>query len=87
MPNLTSAHRAWRTALLESSLDCVILMDGDGLVVDVNTGTEATFGVRRESVIGRPFAEVFVPPELRRTHEAGLARYLATGQSAILGRR
>lgn len=77
----------WRGALLESSLDCVILMDARGTIVDVNHCVEAVFGFDQASVIGRRLADVFVPPELRSRHEEGLRRYLATGESAILGRR
>jgi len=87
MPDLSPATSAWRTALLESSLDCVIIMAGDGVIVDLNRGTEETFGVSRQAVVGRRLGDVFVPPELRGSHEAGLQRYLATGQSAILGTR
>ena len=78
---------AWRTALLESSLDCVIVMDADGRIVDLNAQTEVTLGVVRERVIGERLGDVFVPPELRPMHEAGLRRYLSTRQSSILGVR
>ena len=87
MTDLLAGQGPWRTAVLESSLDCVILMDGDGVIVDVNRGTEDTFGVPRDVIIGRRLGDVFVPPELRARHEAGLARYLKTGQSTILGHR
>jgi PAS domain S-box-containing protein len=77
----------WREALLESSLDCVIIMDAAGLIVDFNNGTAETFGLDRQGTIGRRLGDVFVPPELRARHSAGLARYLATGDSRILGTR
>jgi PAS domain S-box-containing protein len=76
-----------RRALLESSLDSVILMDAEGRIVDFNRGTSETFGVNREETIGRLVAEVFLPPELRGGHAAGLARYLATGETRMLGTR
>lgn len=68
-------------------MDCVILMDAEGLILDVNSGIQETFGHTRAAVVGRRLAEVFVPAELRTRHEVGLRRYLATGESAILGRR
>jgi len=77
---------AWRVALLESSLDCVIVMDADGVVLDINRGIEEAFGFSR-SIIGRRLADVFVPPELREAHQRGLARYLESGRSQILGTR
>lgn len=84
---LTSESHPWRTALLDSSLDCVIIMDATGRVVDLNGGSELAFGVSREQVIGRRLGDVFVPPELRARHEAGLAPYLASRDSAIVGQR
>ncbi len=91
-PHVTAAagdprNDAWRAALLESSLDCVIVMDGAGRIVDVNRITEETFGHQRDAIVGRRLAEVFVPPELREAHDRGLARYLQTGTSNIIGSR
>lgn len=87
MGDLPSSPDAWRTALLESSLDCVIIMNAGGEIIEINQGTADTFGVQRDAVLGRRLADVFVPPELRERHEQGLARYLQTGRSAILGQR
>lgn len=84
---ITASEAAWRSALLESSLDCVILMDAAGVIIDVNTGVEASFGTLRQDIIGRRLGDVFVPPELRARHEEGLQRYLTRGESRILGRR
>ena len=77
----------WREALLETSLDCVIIMDAAGRLVDFNEGTATTFGLDRDQTIGRLLGDVFVPPELRERHRAGMARYLATGESDIVGTR
>jgi sigma-B regulation protein RsbU (phosphoserine phosphatase) len=86
-PREHTGSDAWRQALLESSLDCVVVMDGAGRIVDVNKGTEETFGIERAAVVGQKLADVFVPPELRAAHENGFARYLKTGTSNILGNR
>ena len=32
-------------------------------------------------------AELIVPPSLREAHRSGLAKYLATGEGRVLGRR
>src|SRR6185503_20675711 len=36
---------------------------------------------------GRTIADTIVPPALRERHRRGLARYLATGETRVLGRR
>jgi PAS domain S-box-containing protein len=61
-------------------------MDHKGNIVDFNPAAEATFGHARESIVGRPVAEL-MPAESRGAHRAGLARYMATGEHRILGRR
>src|SRR5687767_2688575 len=75
------------TAILEAALDCVIVIDHDGRVREFNAAAERTFGYSRDEVIGRELAELIIPPEARERHRAALARYLATGDSVILGRR
>jgi PAS domain S-box-containing protein len=76
-----------KTAILESALDCIITADHHGCITEFNPAAERTFGYRREDVIGVSLAEVIVPPSLREQHRTGLARYLATGEARVLGRR
>jgi PAS domain S-box-containing protein len=75
------------TAILEAALDCVIVIDHAGRVGEFNPAAERTFGYSREEAIGRELAELIIPPDARERHRAALARYLATGESVILGRR
>ncbi len=75
------------SALLETALDCIITMDAAGKVVEFNPAAERTFGYSRAQVIGSPLAELIIPPHLREQHRQGMARYLATGQATVLGRR
>jgi PAS domain S-box-containing protein len=62
-------------------------MDGEGVVRDWNPSAEATFGYRREEVLGRELAELIIPGPLRDAHRNALQRYLETHESTILGRR
>jgi PAS domain S-box-containing protein len=81
------AGEAFKSAVIESALDCVITMDHRGLITEFNPAAERTFGHARAEVIGRELAEVVVPQALRARHRKGLARYLETGRSEILGAR
>lgn len=82
------AHsEARKTAILNAAVDGIVVADSEGRVVDFNPAAEALFGRSRDEVLGRRIADVLVPDDLRPQHEAGLARYLATGESRILGRR
>jgi PAS domain S-box-containing protein len=78
---------ARQRAILEAALDAVISIDQDARITYVNSAFERTFGYRAEEVIGHDLADKIVPPSLREAHRRGLARYLQTGQAAILDRR
>jgi PAS domain S-box-containing protein len=80
----SEAHKA---AILDSSPDCVVAIDHAGRITEFNPAAEQTFGHRRSSVLGRPLVDVIIPPSLREKHRAGFARYLATGDSRVLGQR
>ena len=82
-----AASDARQRAVLEAALDGVVSIDHRARVTYVNSAFERTFGYRTEEVIGRELAEVIVPPSLREAHRAGIARYLATRQPRILGKR
>jgi PAS domain S-box-containing protein len=75
---------ARKSAILDAAFDCVITMDGDGLVVEVNKATERTFGYRAEAMVGRDLADLIVPPHMRELHRRGVRRYLETGQGRML---
>ena len=74
-------------AILDAALDCVISCDDRGHVTYFNTSAERTFGYRATEAVGRDLADVIIPASLRDAHRRGLARYLKTGASTILGRR
>lgn len=78
---------AVQAAILEAALDPIILMDARGRVRDSNPAAERVFGYARAAVLGREMAALIVPEHLREAHRRGLARYVATGASAVLGRR
>ena len=72
---------------MERALDCIIMMDHRGKVVEFNPAAERTFGYSRDAVLGRDLADLIIPPSMRGQHRAGLARYLADGRTALLNRR
>ena len=82
-----SASEALSSAIVASALDCVIAIDEAGRVLEFNPAAEQTFGYRRADVLGRDIGKLIVPPYLRDQHAVGFARYLAHGESHIIGRR
>jgi PAS domain S-box-containing protein len=78
---------ARQSAIIESALDCVVVIDSEGRVVEFNPAAEATFGYAKAEALGRELAELIVPPHLRDGHRNGLARYLDTGRASMVGHR
>jgi two-component system, LuxR family, sensor kinase FixL len=76
-----------KSAVLRSTLDSIISMDRDGIVVEFNPAAERAFGYTRDEVIGKPLSDLIIPQRFRDAHRAGLARYLATGEAHVLGQR
>src|SRR5467141_1906331 len=78
---------ARKAAILDSALDCIVTIDHEGRITEFNPAAERTFGYRRDGVMGKHLADVMIPRSLREEHRRGLARYLATGEARVLGRR
>ena len=75
-----------KAAILESVLDCIVTMDADGTVIEFNAAATRTFGYTKSEAIGRPLADLIIPPRFRDRHRDGLARYLATGEGPLIGK-
>jgi PAS domain-containing protein len=65
------ASEARKAAVVEAALDCIITMDHVGRIVEFNPAAEATFGHRRQDVLGRDMAEVLCRPPSAPTIEGG----------------
>ncbi|HXM59278.1 MAG TPA: PAS domain S-box protein [Terriglobales bacterium] len=80
----SEVHKA---AIVDSALDCIVTIDHEGCITEFNPAAEHTFGYRRDEVLGKHLADTIIPPSLREKHRQGFARYLATGEARVLGKR
>ena len=76
-----------KSAILDTSLDCIISMDAEGNIMDFNSAAEKTFRYSRNEIVGKPLADRIIPPSLREAHRQGLERYLKTGEGPVLGKK
>jgi two-component system NtrC family sensor kinase len=83
---LRDSERRFR-GILESALDGIVTTDDQGVILEFNSAAEAIFGVARQCAVGAKIRDVIIPERLRAAHDAGVARYLSTGESRILNRR
>ncbi|WP_068923164.1 sensor histidine kinase [Planobispora rosea] len=73
--------------IVDASVEGFISTDAAGHITEWNSAAERMFGRSRQQMLGRLVHETIVPERYRRADEAGRARFLATGQSNVLGRR
>ncbi len=86
----TSAQRTselLRAAIVDLALDSIVTSDHRGVITEFNPAAEATFGYRKEEVIGGQMVDLIIPPAYRERHLRGMERYLKTGEANVLGRR
>jgi two-component system cell cycle sensor histidine kinase/response regulator CckA len=81
-----SESEARKAAILDSVLDCIVTIDGNGTVIEFNAAAARTFGYTKADAIGRSLADLIIPPRFRERHRAGLAHYLATGDGPLIGK-
>ena len=77
----------WFNAMLDSSLDCIIAMDHDGIIVEYNHAAEIVFGYPEAEAIGQRLDKLIIPERYRDRHREALAHYLQTGEGNVIGRR
>jgi PAS domain S-box-containing protein len=68
--------------LVEAANDAVLSIDETGGILFANPAAARIFGYNSTELIGKPLT-VLIPESLRKLHETGLKRYLASGQRHI----
>jgi len=72
--------------ILETAHDAFVSLDSRGAITVWNSRAAAIFGWSPDEVLGRDMADVLIPEGHRDGHRRGIERFLATGESQILGR-
>ena len=78
---------ALNDAVLATSHDAFISIDAGGRITTWNARAEEMFGWPAAIAQGRSLARTIIPPALRAAHEAGMRRFLETGESGVFNKR
>jgi PAS domain S-box-containing protein len=70
--------------VVETASDAVVTVDEMGQILFANSATTTIFGYPTSELVGRPVTTL-VPESLRETYNAGMHRYLATGERHVNG--
>jgi PAS domain S-box-containing protein len=71
--------------IVNTSLDAIVLADEKGVVRAYNPAAEATFGWTSDEAVGRPMTELMIPEHHHAAHDAGMKRFVETGETRVLG--
>ena len=84
---LVTRDTALRNAVIDAALDCIVMMDQEGYIIEFNPAAEKTFGYSRDEAVGQYLADLLIPENLQKAHRDGLALYLSTGEHQVLNKR
>jgi PAS domain S-box-containing protein len=65
--------------IIEAANDAVVSMDERGAILLANPATRRIFGYDLDEIVGKPMT-MLMPEMMRKLHENGFKRYLATGK-------
>jgi diguanylate cyclase (GGDEF)-like protein/PAS domain S-box-containing protein len=71
-------------AVVRTAADAIVSADATGVITSFNPAAERIFGHPAAAAVGRPLT-MLMPERFHSAHEAGLARFLATRESRIVG--
>lgn len=72
-------------AILDATVDAVITINSQGIIVRVNKATVKMFGYSKDEAMGQNISLLMTPPD-REIHGHYLRRYLETGVPHIIGK-
>ena len=76
------ASEARKRAILDSALDCIVTVDHEGRIQELNPAAERAFGLRRADVLGRKLAGRILPSEVNEQVESQLRALVATHRAS-----
>ncbi len=74
-------------AVIDSALDAVVTTDADSVITGWSAHAETMFGWSAGEALGRTLSETIIPARYHEAHQAGVRRYLQTGEGPILNQR
>lgn len=75
------------SAIFRVSMDCIVVVNRHGQIVEFNPAAEKAFGYSRKFVMKKSLAEVMLPSVYREPYLRLIADYLETGEEAIFNQR
>jgi len=72
--------------LLFHAPDAVVVIDAKSNITYWNPKAAEIFGWSSEEAMGKPLSQLIIPHQYREAHDAGMKRYLQTGEAHVLNK-
>ncbi|MEF1290156.1 ammonium transporter, partial [Vibrio sp. M260118] len=76
-----------KSAILDSSMDCIVTLDNKGHILEFNPTAERTFECPKSSVKGKSFIDYFVPVDKRNFAQQSLNHGFSSYDGLLINRR
>ena len=76
-----------KSAILDSSMDCIISINSQGHIIEFNPAAERTLGCVKKQVQGKDFIELFIIEEEKARVLHSLKHYFSAASGLVLNRR
>lgn len=73
--------------IIDTSMDAVIQINDEGIVINWNQKAEAIFGWSSNNALGRYLHDLIIPKQYKAKHIDGINRFLATEKMTIINNR
>lgn len=83
LTTLSARERRLR-AILDTTVDGILVIDASGIILSVNPAAERIFGYSARELVGRNVSTL-MPEPFRDEHDSNLGNYLRTGRRKIIG--
>jgi PAS domain S-box-containing protein len=72
-------------SVAQSATDAITVANSNGTIIAWNSAAQTTFGYGEAEVLGQPLT-LLMPERFHDSHQRGLARFLSTGESHVIGK-
>jgi Amt family ammonium transporter len=76
-----------KSAILDASMDSIIVINGKGVIIEFNPAAEQTFGYMRRQAKGESFIELFIQPDDLEPVRQSLEHQFMTSDGLLRNRR
>ena len=84
VPDASATHESLFSALIQTAVDGIVVIDEKGIVQVFNSACEKLFGYAPQDVIGRN-VKMLMPSPYREQHDKYVECYLRTGEKRVIG--